>query len=98
MTTRSYRQHAEELVELREHFYRTRLMRGERLSLVESQWLFRRDMKRVTLSVGLSMNEAMKAIAEFTKVVRGLREMISGGPKFPRGGMTTNNGDIGHRR
>lgn len=85
MSILNYTHAANELRDLRELFYRTRLQRGERLSLAETNWLFGRDMQRTTLSLKLSVNEAMKAIADFAKQVRELRATITG---FPQGGDT----------
>lgn len=81
MTTRDYQRHARELRELRDLFYRTRLQRGDRLSLAEAAFLFQRKGERFNRAC----TSEVAAVAEFTKAIRAPQPQMKW-TDFPCGG------------
>lgn len=87
MTAQDYRHAAEAFREIREHFLRTRLQRGERLSLSEAGFLYARTGERFNSACARAVAE----VAGFVKAMRGLQELMGSRTMFPTGGMMVGN-------
>lgn len=79
MTTSHYRRETGELRDLREFFYRTRLDRGDRLTLEELHFLYQRATERAYKMIGDILREFCRtldsnshAAIAFNKAMAGL--------------------------